>query len=42
MTYLIFQITSEAMMNVLEDIHLTEIVRERENEEEIEVSIDDL
>ena len=42
MTYFIFQITSEAMMDVLEDMHLAEIVRERANEEEIEINIDDL
>jgi antitoxin StbD len=32
----------EALMDRLEDIELAEIVREREGQEEIEVSIDDL
>ncbi|MBY0500921.1 MAG: type II toxin-antitoxin system Phd/YefM family antitoxin [Alphaproteobacteria bacterium] len=32
----------EAMMDVLEDIQLAQIVRERMNEEEIEVNINDL
>ena len=32
----------EAMIDALEDLNLAEIVRERANEEEIEVNIDDL
>lgn len=32
----------EAMMDILEDIELSRIVRERENEESFEVSLDDL
>jgi antitoxin StbD len=32
----------EAMMDALEDIELADVVRERENEEELEVSLDDL
>ena len=32
----------EAMMETLKDLHLAEIVRERANEEAIELTIDDL
>ncbi len=32
----------EAMLDVLDDIHLAEIIKERENEEEIDVNINDL
>lgn len=32
----------EAMMDVLEDVNLAEIIRERANEKEISVSINDL
>jgi antitoxin StbD len=32
----------EAMMDVLEDVQLAEIVRERANEEEIEININDV
>lgn len=32
----------EAMLDVMEDIELTDIIRERENEETIEVSINEL
>ncbi|WOG28572.1 type II toxin-antitoxin system Phd/YefM family antitoxin [Endozoicomonas sp. 8E] len=32
----------EAMMDLIEDLELLEIVRERENEETVKVSLDDL
>ncbi len=40
--YLIPADAWEAIMDVLEDIELAQIVRERQGDEEIEVSIDDL
>ncbi|HYC94743.1 MAG TPA: type II toxin-antitoxin system prevent-host-death family antitoxin [Sphingomicrobium sp.] len=40
--YLVPAKTWEAIMDQLEDIELAEIVRQREGQEEIEVSIDEL
>jgi antitoxin StbD len=40
--YLIPADAWEAIMDVLEDIELAKIVRERQGDEEIEISIDDL
>lgn len=34
--------TYEAMLDALEDMQLAQVIKERENEEEIEVHIDDL
>ena len=42
MAYLVPADAWEAIMDRLEDIELAEIVRQREGQEEIEVSIDDL
>ena len=40
--YLVPAAAWEELMDKLEDLELAEIVREREGEEEVEVSIDDL
>ena len=42
MAYLVPADAWEAIMDRLEDMELTEIVRQREGQEEIEVSIEDL